>query len=421
MSQETINGKPMHPRVADLARETREGKLDRREFLAMATALGVTGPAAYGLHRPHHADARPRQGRKASPAASIKISQAVMRMDDPRIFDWSQKGNQARLFCRAAGALHRRLHLRALADRKLGSQRGRDRIHAQRPPGRDLEQRRRLHRRRRDLQPQPLVREPRARTTRWRRACSPCSRRRARRRSWATSPRTTARVVQEEQTRELFGARDGAIEKVDDFTVKLHLADSRHHHRAELRRLPGADRAPRLRRGRGRPHRQPDRHRPVGARLAPRWACAPSTSAAPTAPGGATRSTTWGRSILDGIEFIDYGTDPSAEIAAFEAGEIHTSYETAAELRRDLRRARPHQVRGGDRQHALRADERQAAALRQPGGPQRRPARRRQRHRARPRLPGPRPRRREPPRRPDAPRIRRAARRSPATRRRPRR
>ena len=39
----------MHPRVADLAREARDGKLDRREFLAMATALGVTGPAAYGM------------------------------------------------------------------------------------------------------------------------------------------------------------------------------------------------------------------------------------------------------------------------------------------------------------------------------------------------------------------------------------
>ena len=32
-------------------------------------------------------------------------------------------------------------------------------------------------------------------------------------------------TVQEEQTREIFGARDGAIEKVDDFTVKLHLAN----------------------------------------------------------------------------------------------------------------------------------------------------------------------------------------------------
>ena len=99
MTNETINGKPMHPRVADLARETREGKLARREFLAMATALGVTGPAAYGLiglTMPTRARA---QGTEGQPGGVIKISQAVMRMDDPRVFDWSQKGNQARLFC----------------------------------------------------------------------------------------------------------------------------------------------------------------------------------------------------------------------------------------------------------------------------------------------------------------------------------
>jgi peptide/nickel transport system substrate-binding protein len=37
---------------------------------------------------------------------------------------------------------------------------------------------------------------------------------------------------------------------------------------------------------------------------------------------------TMGPVYLDGVEFIDYGTDPSATIAAYEAGEIHSSYET---------------------------------------------------------------------------------------------
>jgi len=36
----------------------------------------------------------------------------------------------------------------------------------------------------------------------------------------------------------------------------------------------------------------------------------------------------FGPVYLDGIEFIDYGTDPSAQIAAFESAEIHSSYET---------------------------------------------------------------------------------------------
>lgn len=38
-----------------------------------------------------------------------------------------------------------------------------------------------------------------------------------------------------------------------------------------------------------------------------------------------------GEAYLDGIEFIDYGTDPSAMVSAFEAGEVHTNYETSAD------------------------------------------------------------------------------------------
>ncbi len=35
--------------------------------------------------------------------------------------------------------------------------------------------------------------------------------------------------------------------------------------------------------------------------------------------------------FLDGIEFIDYGTDPSAMVSAFESGEVHTNFETTAD------------------------------------------------------------------------------------------
>ena len=37
----------------------------------------------------------------------------------------------------------------------------------------------------------------------------------------------------------------------------------------------------------------------------------------------------WGGEVmLDGVEFIDYGTDPNAMISAFEAAEVHANYET---------------------------------------------------------------------------------------------
>jgi peptide/nickel transport system substrate-binding protein len=35
--------------------------------------------------------------------------------------------------------------------------------------------------------------------------------------------------------------------------------------------------------------------------------------------------------FLDGLEFIDYGTDPAAMVSAFEAGEVHTNFETSAD------------------------------------------------------------------------------------------
>lgn len=38
-----------------------------------------------------------------------------------------------------------------------------------------------------------------------------------------------------------------------------------------------------------------------------------------------------GETYLDGIEFIDYGTDPSAWVSAFESGEIDTNFETTAD------------------------------------------------------------------------------------------
>ena len=49
MGTATINGKPVHPAVPGSPQEARAGKLSRREFLAIATALGVTGAAAYGM------------------------------------------------------------------------------------------------------------------------------------------------------------------------------------------------------------------------------------------------------------------------------------------------------------------------------------------------------------------------------------
>ena len=49
MPKDTINNMPLHKKIKDYAEEAKKGLLDRREFLAYATALGATTATAYGL------------------------------------------------------------------------------------------------------------------------------------------------------------------------------------------------------------------------------------------------------------------------------------------------------------------------------------------------------------------------------------
>lgn len=48
-SEGTINGKPLHPVIAQYLAEYKEGKLPLSEFLALASTLGATSRKAYEL------------------------------------------------------------------------------------------------------------------------------------------------------------------------------------------------------------------------------------------------------------------------------------------------------------------------------------------------------------------------------------
>ncbi|MFO7919208.1 MAG: ABC transporter substrate-binding protein [Nioella sp.] len=84
---------PIHPAAHRLARECRDGQLSRREFLTRATTLGVTATAAYGLiglAAPSRATAQPVQG------GTIRIQSDVRALKDPRTYDWPQMSNYSR-------------------------------------------------------------------------------------------------------------------------------------------------------------------------------------------------------------------------------------------------------------------------------------------------------------------------------------
>ena len=77
----------MHPAAKMYAQEVKDGKLDRREFLSRATALGVTTVAAYGLLG---LDTPAQAGGHAKKGGTIRMQMDVRAFKDPRTHDWTQ-------------------------------------------------------------------------------------------------------------------------------------------------------------------------------------------------------------------------------------------------------------------------------------------------------------------------------------------
>ena len=86
MTTDTTTG-GIHPAALMYAREHKAGEMDRREFLARTTGLGVTAAAAYGLiglPTPAAAEAHVQQG------GTMRMQMEVRALKDPRTFDWTQ-------------------------------------------------------------------------------------------------------------------------------------------------------------------------------------------------------------------------------------------------------------------------------------------------------------------------------------------
>jgi peptide/nickel transport system substrate-binding protein len=95
MTHSTLNGKPVHWAAEMYAREYAEGKLSRREFLTRATSMGVTAAGAYAMI----GAAMPGGGRAAAQeGGTLRIQQEVLPLKDPRTWDWSQIANYGRGF-----------------------------------------------------------------------------------------------------------------------------------------------------------------------------------------------------------------------------------------------------------------------------------------------------------------------------------
>ncbi len=86
-------GADLHPAALMYAGEVQQGELSRREFLVRTTALGVSAAAAYsllGLPQPAMAQDTPKSG------GTLRMNMETKAQKDPRTWDWSELANFAR-------------------------------------------------------------------------------------------------------------------------------------------------------------------------------------------------------------------------------------------------------------------------------------------------------------------------------------
>ncbi len=99
MSESTSDGR-MHPGVRVLARQLETGACDRREFLRSACLLGLGASAAYAMAGrilgEHLVD--PLRAAPATPRMGgiLRVSMPVPEITDPATFDWTEKSNCVR-------------------------------------------------------------------------------------------------------------------------------------------------------------------------------------------------------------------------------------------------------------------------------------------------------------------------------------
>lgn len=93
MTHQKRKATELHHAAKMYADECKDGKLSRREFMTRATALGVTAPAAYGLlglAAPEANAQTPQMG------GTVRIQMDVRAQRDPRTWDWSELANACR-------------------------------------------------------------------------------------------------------------------------------------------------------------------------------------------------------------------------------------------------------------------------------------------------------------------------------------